>query len=412
MARSLYICYFRVQEPLVQTQVVPYLRELVKGGHEMTLLTFEPTSVDKNEKANNEKLRIQLAEEGIEWHWLRYHKRPSVPATLFDMAAGVRAAVKIARRKRIDIFHVRGHIPAPIGAVAKRLCGGKLLFDIRGFMPEEYVDAGVWKKDGIIYKAFKRVERWVMREADGFVVLTEKAREILFPESSENGLDKLGRSVEVIPCCVDLLQYGANRTELRAQVRDELSLADKYVVAYVGSFDGFYMTNEMFGFLETCKRENPNMFAMILTQRGQEKIAVALEGRGFMPSEFLVKGVPPSEIARYLYAADVSMSFIKPTYSKQSSSPTKIAEYLAAGLPVVSNRGVGDLDQLIEVNRVGGLVNELSPNGYLHAIKQITALGDIRKRCREVAVREFDLATVGGPRYRRIYERLLLRDDG
>jgi len=39
--RSLYICYFGIEEPLVKTQVLPYLRELVKGGHEMSLVTFE-----------------------------------------------------------------------------------------------------------------------------------------------------------------------------------------------------------------------------------------------------------------------------------------------------------------------------------------------------------------------------------
>ena len=48
----------------------------------------------------------------------------------------------------------------------------------------------------------------------------------------------------------------------------------------------------------------------------------------------------PGEVPRYLKAADVAISFIKPCYSKQSSSPTKIAEYLASGLPVVCNAGL------------------------------------------------------------------------
>jgi len=39
-----------------------------------------------------------------------------------------------------------------------------------------------------------------LKESDGFIVLTEKAREILFLESREKGCDKFGRSVEVIPC--------------------------------------------------------------------------------------------------------------------------------------------------------------------------------------------------------------------
>ena len=40
--RTLYLCYFGLREPLVQTQVLPYLRRLAAGGFEVHLLTFEP----------------------------------------------------------------------------------------------------------------------------------------------------------------------------------------------------------------------------------------------------------------------------------------------------------------------------------------------------------------------------------
>ena len=106
MARSLYICYFGVREPLVQTQVIPYLRELVKGGHQVSLLTFEreaaellppprrrkasatPPQAGGELKAGVAELREELREQGIQWDWLRYHKRPSVPATVFDLLDG------------------------------------------------------------------------------------------------------------------------------------------------------------------------------------------------------------------------------------------------------------------------------------------------------------------------------------
>jgi hypothetical protein len=39
--KTLYLCYFWINEPLVQTQVLPYLREIRKGGTEVSLLTFE-----------------------------------------------------------------------------------------------------------------------------------------------------------------------------------------------------------------------------------------------------------------------------------------------------------------------------------------------------------------------------------
>ena len=60
----------------------------------------------------------------------------------------------------------------------------------------------------------------------------------------------------------------------------------------------------------------------------------------------------------YLAAADFGISFIRPVPSKVSSSPTKIGEFLGAGLPVVCTSGVGDLDALV-TRDVGTLVRTL-----------------------------------------------------
>ena len=52
MQKTLYICYFGVREPLVQTQVIPYLRELKKDGYEISLLTFESRPFTSEEAAD------------------------------------------------------------------------------------------------------------------------------------------------------------------------------------------------------------------------------------------------------------------------------------------------------------------------------------------------------------------------
>ncbi len=102
----------------------------------------------------------------------------------------------------------------------------KLLFDIRGFLAEEYTEGGTWKPNGRLYHAVKRAEGWLLKESDAFVVLTEKAREILFPESKGTGFDKLGRPVEVIPCCVDLKRFEAVDGNSRREMRRKLGAAN------------------------------------------------------------------------------------------------------------------------------------------------------------------------------------------
>lgn len=284
----------------------------------------------------------------------------------------------------------------------------RLVFDIRGFMPEEYTDAGVWPENGFLYRGLKRVERYLLRTSDAFVLLTEKAREIVFPGCTDT--DSRGRPLEVIPCCVDFQRFERSAQTSRAALRDELKLTGRRVIVYLGSFGGWYMTDEMTQFLAVAHQQDPATFSMILTQSSGRMVSERMINQGIAANDFQVAEVTPSEVPRYLKAADIAISFIKPCYSKQSSSPTKIAEYLASGLPIVCNAGVGDLDKLIAENRAGTLLTEFTPAAYLQALNEIEIMrGDagLAERLREVAQREFDLATVGRTRYRRLYERLL-----
>ncbi|PYS57178.1 MAG: glycosyltransferase, partial [Acidobacteria bacterium] len=122
--RVLFISYNGMLDPLGQSQVIPYLRELARAGVRFTLLSFERRAAFGTEGRNRcAELKRQLAEAGIEWHWLRYHQRPSLPATMYDVANGVRLAKKLVRRNRIDLVHARSHIPATIALALKRRFG-------------------------------------------------------------------------------------------------------------------------------------------------------------------------------------------------------------------------------------------------------------------------------------------------
>lgn len=406
---TLYLCYFGLREPLVQTQVLSYLREIKKiDGLKTSILTFEPDFKEKWSDAEIKLEKEKLAAEGIEWYALPYHKTPSVPATVYDTFRGALFARKLIKEKGVDILHARVHVPALMGAMAKRMTGKnvKLLFDIRGFFPEEYTDAGRWKKDGRLYHAVKKVENWLLKVSDGFVILTEKGKKIMFPE---NG-NALTKPIEVIPCCVDFKSFDGVDENTRNQMREKLNLTDRYVIIYVGSFGGWYMTDEMLEFFAAARKHNPKVFTLILTQRDQEKIADKLKERGFSDDDFLVTKSSPSEIPDFLSAADVALSFIEACYSKQASSPTKIAEYLAAGLPVILNPGVGDLDELVWEDKVAVSVDKFDEKNYLEALKKVDELraeNNFAEKCKQSAKNRFDLYEVGGKRYRRLYEKLL-----
>src|SRR6476620_7732321 len=178
--RVLFISYNGMLDPLGQTQVIPYLRELAKRGVKFTLLSFERSKAFTPEGVRQcLDLRDRLQAQGIEWHWLRYHQRPSVPATIYDVLAGIRKASTLVRRNRIEMVHARGHIPATIALALKRRFGVKMIFDLRGLMAEEYVDAEHRREGCLPYRITKAAERRILAATDGIVTLTERVWPII-----------------------------------------------------------------------------------------------------------------------------------------------------------------------------------------------------------------------------------------
>jgi glycosyltransferase involved in cell wall biosynthesis len=397
--RSLYICYLSLDDPLVHTQVVAYLDGIAQAGHEIHLLTFEPQRLSR---ARRRLHRERLRQRGIRWHGLRYHKRPSLPATMLDVAAGAACATVLALRHRLDTVHARNHVPAAMALIAIRLLGPRapsLVFDIRGLMAEEYVDAGLWQAGSISVRLTKRVERVAIRQAAGIVVLTERIRRQLFG-------DRPPPNTWVIPCCADVDRL-VSRGGARERTRAGLGLDGSAVMVYVGKFGGWYMAEEMADFLKTARQTIPALHFLVLTQSDPAGVKAALDARGVTP-HCTITQTPNQELGRYLSAADFGICFIRPTPSKASSSPTKVGEYLAAGLPVLATAGVGDLDGLITPD-VGVLVERHDRSAYCEAalaMRRLLTTPEVRDRAHELAVRELSLSGVGVPRYRRLYEGL------
>ncbi|MGH3427979.1 MAG: glycosyltransferase, partial [Mycobacteriales bacterium] len=387
-----------LEDPLVHSQVVAYLAGLAQRGHTVHLLTFEPAQT----AARRRTIGGELGSRGIRWHSLRYHKRPSLPATVFDTLSGAFAAARLVRRHRLDAIHARNHVPAAMALIACRLVPCRMIFDIRGLMADEYADAGRWKRGGIAYRLTEWIQRGALRRADGVVTLTEAVRPYL--SEARAGSD----TTFVIPCCADLEQI-ERRSHEREAARTELDAGDRPTTVYVGKFTGWYMEREMADFFSVARRSRTDLLFLIVTQADPAPMLRELERCEVGPEDYRILRAEPEEIGRYLAAADFGISLIRPCFSKISSSPTKIGEYLAAGLPVVSTKGIGDVDALLRGNRVGTLLGDLSPSGYeaaAGAIGDLCADAGVRERCRTVAGELLSLREVGIPRYDELYRRL------
>jgi glycosyltransferase involved in cell wall biosynthesis len=398
--RALYICYLSLEDPLVHSQVVAYLEGLGRRQHVLHLLTFDG---DISAQRRHE-LEQDLARRGIRWHSLRYHKRPSLPATVYDALAGALAALRIMRRHGLEAIHARNHVPAATALIVRRLTRCRIIFDLRGLMAEEYVDAGHWRRDGLAYRITNWIQQTALRRADGIVMLTEAVRNYLFADRAP------AAPVAVIPCCADV-HIGDSRDAHARAIRAELGVGDRPVMIYVGKFTGWYMDREMVEFYRSARRLQPHLLFLVLTQADPSAIETELGRQGIPASDYVITRAEPAAVRNYLAAADYGISFVRPSLSKISSSPTKIAEYLAAGVPVVST-AIGDLVELFAEGELGVLIDDFAPAAYEAAATAVEALARdaaARDRRRAVARRRLSLQEVGIPRYDWLYREVARR---
>ena len=405
--RVLFISYNGMLDPLGQTQVLPYLRELAKRGVRFTLLSFERERAFTPEGTTKcEEMRRALQTQGIEWHRLRYHQRPSIPATIYDVLAGIRKASVLVQRNKIEMVHARGHIPATIALALKRRFGIRMIFDLRGLMAEEYVDAEHWRHGSLPYRITKSAERQILGATDAVVTLTQR----IWPIIREwDGLRGRTPHHEVIPCCVDLGRFRFSNED-RSRRREELGLTDQFTVVYSGSLDGWYLTEKMADFFANFAQRNPNAHLLWLTTGSHDRVRELMKARNVGTERYSVRSAAAADVPSYLSAADAGLAFIMRCTSKMASSPTKNSEYLACGLPLIINAGIGDSDALIDDWQAGVLIEEFTEGEYALAGQHIEAMvaePDARDKARKIAEELFHLERVAGERYASLYERVL-----
>ncbi len=408
--KTLFITYNGALEPLIKSQGIPYLKGLSAKGIECVLLSFEKPAKDK--KAFKEKtaaLKQQLKDSGIEWFRLRYHKKPSFAATFFDVFIGIMVGLWITVSGKVDIIHARAAVPALMGYIIAGLTGRKFIFDERGLMAEEYADGGMWKRDGLIYRMTRRIEKCLLMKADKVVVLTENIKEFLLKtDYLPRGKNTDRPDITVIPSCVDTARFN-NSIPAGEGSREGHGLSGKFVFLYTGSLGTWYMLDEMIDFFIAARSLVKNAHFMILTHTGTDIAKEAWGKKGLSFSDVTIEEAEFERMPYYIRQADCGIFFIKPVLSKRSSCPIKFAEYLACGVPVVINSNVGDTAMIVERYRVGSVVNGFSKEEYSGALERLLELKSedraLSGRCRGVAEELFSL-DAGVSRYFNIYTEI------
>ncbi len=395
----LFVSYDGVLGGPGRSQVLPYLRGYREEGWSVHLLSFEKPRL-LAEDANRRAVEGELAAAGVRWTVLPYRR-----SMLRDYLAGTRAIRRIVEAERPAVLHARSYVPALLCRRAGQHQGARLLFDMRGLWPDERVDGGLWSRRNPLYLLWKRIERDLLARADGVVVLSERGAAILRDE----GLIPPATPLEVIPCGADLERFRPMPT---SDAPEELRpFLGKRIWSFLGATGTWYLLPEMLDFAAAAVAADPDARILFLTEDPAGAVAEGLISRGVPADRFLVRRAPHSDVPRWIGPSTAGVFFIRSCRSKGASCPTKLAEYLACGVPVVVNGGIGDMDAIVGGGRVGVVVQGFGQDAFRQAREELAILRAdpaIGASCRRIAECRLD-SRQGGRTFARFAARLASR---
>jgi glycosyltransferase involved in cell wall biosynthesis len=390
-------------DPYGQSQVINYLIRLSRIGYQFDILSLEKPEKLKSQGSYIKEL---LSQYDIGWHPQTYHNVPPILSKIYDKENMISAAKRLHKRNKYDLIHARSYPAAEIAQKLKKNTGVKFLFDMRGFWPDEKADGNHWNQKKWfwrkVYNFYKRKEKEFIQQADHIISLTRAGKTEIEAWSFYNYVP-----IAVIPCCADENYFLLTSKEKKENARHKLSIDNqRFVLSYLGSLGTWYMIDEMLLFFSELKKKNSNSFFLIITNSDHQIIIEKLESYGLKPEDVKTETVSFKQVAEIMYASDVSISFIKPAYSKMSSSPIKVGEILSMGIPMIANN-IGDSGTFIEKNKLGIMLDKIDSEEIRKALQKLDSVQNISPEyIRRIAVGEYSV-TKGVDLYSEVYQKLL-----
>ena len=125
-----------------------------------------------------------------------------------------------------------------------------------------------------------------------------------------------------------------------------------------------------------------------------------------------MRGVPYEQVPNWFSLAAAGILLIKSAPSKRASAPTKLGEFLACGVPVVTTPRIGDSEELVRETGTGVVTADLSPEGLEKALDELDALRrggrSLVSRCRQAAEERLSLPDAVSA-WAALYEELVPR---
>jgi glycosyltransferase involved in cell wall biosynthesis len=342
--------YFPPETGAPAARVSELARAWVEAGHQVTVLTGlpnHPTGIVPPEYQHRVLVREDFHGVRVVRTWIyaaanRGRLRRSLAYASFAASATLWGQLHVARPD-VLVATSPQFLCAVAGHAIARLRSLPFVFEVRDLWPESIVAVGALPEGHPIVRGLTLVERYLYRQADRIVVVTDSFSSRL----RERGV--AANKIDVVKNGVDLERFvpGSRDTPLRAR----LGLAGKFVVSYVGTHG---MAHGLDRVLDVAAALRPqNQIRFLFVGEGAERRRLQARAKAEALDNVLFLGPLPRDAMTEVYAtSDLCLVPLRKTELFQSVLPSKIFEILAMARPLLLSVD-GEARALVEASGAG-----------------------------------------------------------
>jgi hypothetical protein len=364
-----YVTIDSVSEGVGSSQIIPLMQRLSQNGLKVQLISYEKTHPESSFEQTLEVL-------GVDWKPLRFqidHKF-SVIHRISQLARSI---------SNTKLIHARSDMPAVSAVLSKE---GPILWDIRSLWSDQrsFIESNPLKKK--LAELSRGFEWLASKNSSAISTLTHQVVPLL-----EDRYPNLPKLRIVVPTVVDLDRFRLSK-----------KMPSKVLGLYSGTFNPYYdldLSKKFTGYLNLIVPTEVHWAKP--KESPQEYLGVG-ESHVFESTQQSMASILKD------YSFGLSVCRLDAGSSLKAAMPTKIAEFLATGRPVVVNKGLGDFDEYLTEFNAGVILDGSESNlrNMAHNLAEILADPETPMRCRALAEKYFDVDS-GAQKYLDLYPKIL-----
>lgn len=291
-----------------------------------------------------------------------YHGKRAVGRILNYVSFMVSAPLASLLARPCAVIYVR-HPPLTIGVAAWLIARWRhvpFVYDVQDIWPESAVVSGILK-EGWLVRMISRLERFVYRQANHLLVVTEGARDNLIGKGVEPA------KISVMPHWVDESLFEQTDQEMGLALRAQYGWNEHFVVLFAGNIGLVQGLETVILAAGQLQANSQTLLVLVGDGSDKERLQTLTASAGLTDRVQFIERQPMDQIPAFMAAADALLVHLKQSELSDYVIPTKTLAYLAAGKPILMAMD-GAAAKLIIAAEAGVIIPPENPDALAAAI--------------------------------------------